>query len=682
MKKKILLAAVALAFQCSLFAQTDPVLMEIGNEKVTRSQFMHEFDVSVGSRMAKDATKAERRKALDEYIDLYATFRSKMLDAQSMGLDTVKSLRDELAKYRSELAAPYLIDSTVLDYLLREAYGRNHYSLHAAHILVRCSPDAMPDDTLAAYNRAALLRSRIVSGEDFFAVATEEEQRRNPGAQARPNEGDLGYFSVFDMVDPFESAAYALRPGEVSQPVRTRFGYHIIKLLDRVPLHGRVDMAHIWIGNRDTLVGHDRINLLYGKLQAGVPFEEVARSSDDRTTRDNGGLMADASLSSLPQEYVDKISTMRMGEESQPFHTQYGWHIVKLIRKDTLASFDEMKDYYKQRMTRDQRGDASRKAFATSCRKKYGVVDYTVVPADRKGRTFMASTAELEAQLPDSVFGGRWKGTMPSLTDLRPLVAVPGRTYNAVDLATYIQKHQKLQDFVDKKLYVRRHLDAFIDSVVVVYADSQLERENPDFAALVEDYRRGLMIFDYNDKMIWSKAIYDSTGFADFYARTSVTKRLDNPSDSVYFWHERARIVVLDIADSSLITRAKVQKVLDKALKKKIGSSAMKENLDKAIGKNVDKKAVKVKVDLVERTRQQVLDEGQWQRGVYIAPRGNGYRAVVVEEVMPRTLKTQLEARGYYLNEYQNEVERNLNSSLREKYNVKIHRDVLKDVAF
>ncbi len=682
MKKKILLAAVALAFQCSLFAQTDPVLMEIGNEKVTRSQFMHEFDVSVGSRMAKDATKAERRKALDEYIDLYATFRSKMLDAQSMGLDTVKSLRDELAKYRSELAAPYLIDSTVLDYLLREAYGRNHYSLHAAHILVRCSPDAMPDDTLAAYNRAALLRSRIVSGEDFFAVATEEEQRRNPGAQARPNEGDLGYFSVFDMVYPFESAAYALRPGEVSQPVRTRFGYHIIKLLDRVPLHGRVDMAHIWIGNRDTLVGHDRINLLYGKLQAGVPFEEVARSSDDRTTRDNGGLMADASLSSLPQEYVDKISTMRMGEVSQPFHTQYGWHIVKLIRKDTLASFDEMKDYYKQRMTRDQRGDASRKAFAASCRKKYGVVDYTVVPADRKGRTFMASTAELEAQLPDSVFGGRWKGTMPSLTDLRPLVAVPGRTYNAVDLATYIQKHQKLQDFVDKKLYVRRHLDAFIDSVVVVCADSQLERENPDFAALVEDYRRGLMIFDYNDKMIWSKAIYDSTGFADFYARTSVTKRLDNPSDSVYFWHERARIVVLDIADSNLITRAKVQKVLDKALKKKLGSSAMKENLDKAIGKNVDKKAVKVKVDLVERTRQQVLDEGQWQRGVYIAPRGNGYRAVVVEEVMPRSLKTQLEARGYYLNEYQNEVERNLNSSLREKYNVKIHRDVLKDVAF
>ena len=408
----------------------------------------------------------------------------------------------------------------------------------------------------------------------------------------------------------------------------------------------------------------------------------MARSSDDRTTRDNGGLMADAHLSSLPQEYIDKISTMRMGEVSQPFHTQYGWHIVKLIRKDTLASFDEMKDYYKQRMTRDQRGDASRKAFATSCRKKYGVVDYTVVPADRKGRTFLASTAELEAQLPDSVFGGRWKGTLPGLTDLRPLVAVPDRTYNASDLAVYIQKHQKLQDATDKKLYVRRNLDAFIDSVVIVYADSQLEHENPDFAALVEDYRRGLMIFDYNDKMIWSKAIYDSTGFADFYARTSVTKRLDNPADSVYFWHERARISVLDIADSNLIGRAKVQKVLDKALKKNLGSSAMKENLDKAIGKNVDKKAVKVKVDLVERTRQQVLDEQQWQRGVYIAPRGSGFRAVVVEEVMPRTLKTQLEARGYYLNEYQNEVERKLNSSLREKYNVKIHRDVLKDVAF
>lgn len=684
MKKFLLALAIVQLTTISfrLSAQNDPVLMEIGGERITRSQFMKEFETSVGNRMSKTTSAVERRRALEEYVDLYAIFRAKMLDARSMGLDTTPSLRDEMAKYRTELAAPYLIDPEVLDQLLHEAYDRNHYSVHAAHILVRCTPESKPEDTLAAYNRIVELRNRIAAGEDFFAVATEEEQRRNPEAKVRPNEGDLGYFSVFEMVYPFESAAFSLQVGELSQPVRTRFGYHIIKLIDKVPLHGKIDMAHIWLGSRDTAAAGNRIRAIYERIQNGSPFEVEARGSDDRTTRENGGMMPDASLNSLPQEYIDKLCGMKMGEVSEPFFTKYGWHIIKLVRADTLASFEEMVPFYKQRMVRDQRGEVSRKAFANTCRTKYGVVDYTVVPADKKGRKMKASLAELASQVPDSVFLARWNGDISGLTDFRTLVEVADRKYDARDLAAYIKKHQKLQDYTDMNVYVRKHYENFIDSVAVAYADSQLETEYPDFASLLEDYRRGLMIFDYNDKMIWSKAIYDTVGFAEFYERTSVTKSLDKADDSVYFWHQRARVTVLDIADSSLISRAKVQKTLDKALKKNLGSSEMKDRLLKEMGKNADMGSVQVKVDLVERTRQQELSDDQWQRGVYVAPHAKGFRAVVVEDVMPRTLKSRTEARGYYLNEYQNEVERKLNESLQKKYDVKIHRDVLKSIAY
>lgn len=685
--KKTLLAAVVLTFSFHLSsftpasAQTDPVLMEIGGEKVTQSQFMAEYESNVGGRLRAGATREERRKAIEEYVDLYAIFRAKMLDAHNMGLDTLPALRAEMAKYRAELAAPYLIDSSVLEGLLRQAYDRNHYSLCAAHILVRLAVDATPEDTVRALTRARELRQRVLNGEDFYAVAAEEVQRTNKDAKVRPNEGYLGYFSSFDMVYQFEDAAYSLEVGEVSQPVRTRFGYHIIKLLDRIPMHGKFDVAHIWIAARDSLSNRNRIDQIYYQIEQGMPFEMAARGSDDRTTRENGGLMPDATLNNLPAEYIDKLRTMKTGDITKPFFTQYGWHILKLVRADTLGSYENMVPYYKQRLVRDQRGEMSRKSFAATCRSRYGVVDYTKVAADRRGKKMKASLDELASRLPDSVHMGRWSGRIePPLSDLRTLVAFADRQYNAADLASFIAKTQEFGTTgMDIKFYVNEMYDKFIDSVVIAYADSRLETEHPDFAALLEDYRRGLMIFDYNDKMIWTKAIKDTAGFADYYYRASATKRLDKSDDSVFFWHERARVVVLDITDSSYLTRAKTRKVLERALGKDAGSNGMKDALTKAMGRKAEGRAkVNVAVDLVEQGRQHLIGDDQWHKGVYIAPRGKGFRAIVVEEVIPRTLKTQAEARGYYLNEYQNEVERKLNESLLRKYNVKIDRNVVK----
>ena len=222
-------------------AQTDdPVVMEVGGEKVYKSDFMKEFLPTVGKKVGDAPTVCtyEKREALNNYVNLYANFRAKLLDAKAMGFDTMPELKSELYKYRRELAAPYLIDSSVLSALLHEAYERNHYSLDAAHILVHVRQDAAPEDTLAALQRIQELRRRVMDGEDFFAVASEEVHRVNPKAPNRPNEGELGYFTSFDMVYPFENAAYGLQVGEVSQPVRTRFGSHIVKLLDKVELQG------------------------------------------------------------------------------------------------------------------------------------------------------------------------------------------------------------------------------------------------------------------------------------------------------------------------------------------------------------------------------------------------------------------------------------------------------------
>lgn len=695
--KKVLMTIAAVLLLAGAGAQTwphNPVVMEVGGQKIAKDEFMKDFMSSVGERLAAKpgVTEAEKRQTLDEYVELYATFRAKLKDAYALGFDTMPNLIEELKTYRDELAAPYLIDSATLERILHEAYDRNHYSLRAAHILIMVSPDASPEDTLKAYKRIMGLRDRIMGGEDFFAVSSEEVHRQQPEAPTRPNEGDLGYFTAFDMVYPFENAAYALKVGEVSMPVRTRFGYHIIKLLDKVEMFGKCDLAHIWLMGQDSTMRKYEINDCYNRLVDGQDFAIVARQSDDRTTNGNGGLMPNATLNNIPPEYVDVAQHLKEGEFSKPFFTQYGWHIVKMVRRDTLPPYESMVPYYKQKMTRDQRGEESRKAFTLSSMKRYGIQDLTQTPVPQpKGKKrkkkepvkMQASLQQLYDIVPVEATRNRWDYNDSMVTDIHPILTMPGKSYTTLDLARYISTHQRGERPLKSEYFVNMKYSDFIDSVVMVYVDSRLEKDNPELAAVVEEYRHGLMIFNYNNAMVWRKALHDTAGFADFYARESSTKRMDNPDDSVYFWKTRARVVTVNVVDSACIAPAKAAKILKKALKKNKGSLEMKDMLTEAVGKKCTApRPVSVAPDLVEMGHQNLLSAGQWQKGVYLSPKTKGYRAVVVEEVIPPMLKGQMEARGYYMNGFQNEVERKHNDMLSKKYNVKINYDVVKQISY
>lgn len=693
MKKTILpLATLLLALlPLRLAAQSDPVVIEVGGSKIHQSEFMKNFMESVGDKLVArpNVTAQEKRQALDEYVELYANFRAKVLDARSMGLDTTGELRKELSRYRKELAAPYLTDSAMLSKIMREAYERNRYALHAAHILVKLSPNAPPADTMQAYGRAMYLRRRALEGENFFALAHEQVLRDNPEAQPNPYEGELACFSSFSMVYPFENAAYALKPGEISMPVRTRYGYHVIKLIDKVEIYGKVTFQHFWLRNSNS---QGAVNLAYERLMQGTPFEMVVRESDDRTTAETGGYIVDAAIGQLPHEYVKTLSTMREGDISHPFLTRYGWHIIKLVKKDTLPTFEAMIPYYRQRMSRDNRAEASRKAFAAKARAKYGIIDYTVTPEAQPGKkkgkkqppVMKASLDEMISLMNDSIFRDLWRYKGSDIHDRRPLVHTPVKDYNNLDLARYIRRNQYPGRPEPFDRVVKQYYERFLDSVTIAYADTRIEIENPDFAALIDDYRNGLMIFDYNDKMIWSKAIYDTVGFADFYARESLNKRMDLAEDSIYFWRTRARVMYFDVADAACLDAAKAVKVVKKALKKGHSSLEIKEALLEKV--NAKKCAVAEPVthaiEVVEQTRQQLLAPDQWTPGVYCINQPKGYRVLVVEEVMPPMLKSQMEARGYYLNSWQNEVERNLMKELRGKYNVSINYDAIRKIDF
>lgn len=691
---------LTLAFVVSAFtvnAQNDPVVFEINGKKIYKSEFMRDFLRSIGKdpKAAPTACTYEKRQALEEYVQLFVNYRTKLEDAFANGFDTLPSMLKELGGYRKELAAPYLIDSATLDRIMEEAYERNHYVLSAAHIYVPIRFNPQPEDTLKAYNQVMEYYLRVLNNEDFFDIAREQAavvakaQGLEPDDPRAKDDGRLGNFTVFDMVYPFESAAYGLNVGEVSKPVRTSFGYHIIKLLNKVPYFGKSTFQHIWIAEKADNPESSKhlINDAYKQLQNDVPFQTVCRNySDDNSTSQNGGLLSDMSIRQIPQEYVTVLSSLKRGETSKPFHSRHGWHIVKLLDRDSLASFEDMLPSYRQRLTRDSRNNKPREAFIEQCKARYNFKDYTTMyETVKKGKksvqgAALASLDNCRSAINDSVFTKSWHFDMSKVTDMRPLFSVGEKSYNTVDLLKFIEAHQRAEAKKNYDLYIEDRYHNFINDKVFEYAEQHLESDHPEFGDLMTEYRNGLMIFAYNDANVWSKAISDSAGLAKYYAENVVNHSIDNESDASYFMGECVEMGIFTFSDSSWLKPGKALKIVQNGDKSGSSDAEIRSKLEKAL--KIDSVNVIYEASTQEVDKQSILAKNQLRKGVYIFPYGNGYRIVRVAGLLNPRPKTLREARGFYINDYQNYLEKQLIDNLRKKYNVIIHQDVIDEITY
>lgn len=677
-----------------------PVVFEIGNDEITTAEFKSEFLKSIGKSEEASSTACsyEKRKALEDYADLYLNYRVKLKDAYDQGMNKDERMLFELAHYRGELATPYMIDSASMNQLLREAYGRNQYAIHAYHILIPYH-DQSPEDTLRAYNEAMQVYQRVTSGKEDFSEVSKEitaaQIAKDPASQEqdrKPYDGDLGFFTVFDMVYPFESEAYNLKVGEVSKPVRTRFGYHVIKVVERVPYYGRSSMQHIWISDKQ---GTERasalINEAYSRLKAGEQFAVVCRNySEDRSTAENGGLIPPSPLRQLPTEYIAPISKLHEGQYSEPFHSKFGWHIIYCVSKEQMPTYESLVPVYQQRFSRDvTRGSKSKRAFVQQCMHKYHchqlINEYDTVGKGRKAKYIpKADLVEAISYFNDSSLRKEWHYVpRDEQHDTRPILTIDGRSYTNDDLLKYIDKNPTFLAKCDPEAYVKVRYKDFVEDMAREAADRNLEKENPEFAELMNEYRNGLIIFAYNDKMIWGKAISDSIGLIDFYNRESEKKSYHNPTDSVYFWNLRARVISIYVPDSTCLPSHKAIKVITKQLKRSDDSIQITRALRKKLNKDCSAEIpLQLYYSVVEQGNQNLLSQGEWHDGIYRHPTHTGYRLLVVTKTIEPTLKTFREGRGYYMSDYQNYIEQQLVQQLKEKYHVVKHQEAIDEITY
>ncbi len=496
------------------FSGDDPVLIRIEDKEISLSEFEDIY------RKSNVESVVAEPKTVEEYLEMYIDFRLKVLEAMSMGLDTNRSFVDELAGYRQQLAQQYLIDNAVTDQLLHEAYERSRYDIRASHVLLNLNEHAPPADTLAVYEQLMDIRERALGGESFADLAREYSDdpsaRDREGTQQQPgrrgNAGDLGYFTVFNMVYPFESAAYNTPVGEISMPARTSFGYHLVKVVDRLPAMGSARVAHIMrmtppgMEEEDLVNQEEKINELYQVIQDGADFGELAQEhSEDRQSAQNNGEMPAFTSNRMVPQFIKAISEMHEpGEIKGPVRTDFGWHIIKLLEKNPPKPFEEVDGDLRNRIQRDARSQLGQEVVIERLKKEYDL------------QTTLSALEALYNVIDESVFMGEWTCPEDIIMDEK-LFSFANQSYSQQDYLTYVEENQRRQNPMDIVHFVHKMFDRYINTEILAYEDSQLEHKYPDFRRIMQEYHDGILLFEITDQEVWSKATSDTTALRSFF---------------------------------------------------------------------------------------------------------------------------------------------------------------------
>ena len=486
MKKIVLLFVLSISI--SAFSQKkDKVLVTIDGEKTTVSEFKRVYEKNL------DAIDDPEAKDVNHNLELYINYKLKVKEAYSLQLDTLPSYIREMETYENQLSAPYLQDTTFIDKLVKDVYFRTKNEVKAKHILIRMPKDASPKDTLIAYNKIIKIRNRIVNGEDFEKVAVETSEdlsaKGDPRSGRKGNGGNLGYFSAFNMVYPFEEAAYTTKVGEVSQPFKTRFGYHIVQVDDLKPSAGEIEAAHILI--RDTTaIGKSKIDSIYQKILAKETFEDLAKKySEDPGSKNKGGKLGKFKAGRMVKPFSDAaFGLQNEGDVSKPFKTRFGWHIVKLIKKHPIQSFDEMKNELKNKVKKSSRMQLSDQAVINRLKSEYKIVE------NEEAKKIL-DNPKLRSIAKDSL-----QNTLFSIND---------KKITQEDFIKYIRNRRHKPVFV--------FYDDFKNQEVLTYYKENLIYTEPEYAYTLKEYQDGLLLFELMQEKIWNKSTKDTLGLQQYF---------------------------------------------------------------------------------------------------------------------------------------------------------------------
>lgn len=633
--RQLRLVFCILIFNFSTFhsqSHNSQTLMTIDNEVITKSDFLKVYNKNIELVLDKD------QRDFDYYLNLFINYKLKLAEAKLLGYDQKESYLREFNMYKEQLSKAYMTDQKVSEALLLEAYERTKNEVYVQHILVRLQPG---QDTLSSYNKIKALRPRL-KNEEFSDLQNELHNGKSIFVE------DLGYFSAFKMVYDFENMAFSTPVDSVSEPFKTQFGYHVLKVIDKRPSRGQVEVAHIMVSNtkRDsTIVPKQRIRELHRLVTQGEDFESLAKQfSDDKSSAVKGGVLRPFKSGEINSEtFVETAFKLEnVGDISDPIETQFGWHILKLISKRPVSDYESLRSNLEQNVKRDSRSQMIRKSMLKQLRSTYNIDEpYKEI----LGKTLLLNenTWTLNKQNPGSV-----------------LLTIEEEEVTFSSFLSHLSKIKKVMNSnFDSTTFLNQQYNTFLDQKLLDYKKNHLVEENTEYADVLQEYKDGLVLFDLMQDKIWNAAKNDSLGLQNYYqsnleAYTSVEK------------------IKGTIVNSS-------QK---KALKS-VQSLWAKGQTNQAISKKLNaKKQTIIMSSGTFDINDSILPTGvKYNEGTSkIISNGNNYVILKIDQLIPESVQPFETVKGQVISDYQKRIESQWIESLRGKFQVEINAVVLKNL--
>ncbi|MBA2422923.1 MAG: peptidylprolyl isomerase [Chitinophagales bacterium] len=651
--KRYLIITLLITFHYFVNAQSpdNSSLFTIGNEKVSKDEFVKVYQKT---NVSGEADFSE--KSLRDYLDLYVNFRLKVKEAREMKLDTTSAVLNEFKTYRSKLTGSYMYDTAIIHL----AYNRMQTDLHVQHILVKLDQNASPADTIKASNKIRELRKMLVDGKkDFNTLAADSSN----DPTAKDNKGDLGWITAMQVIYPFESAAYNLKQGGISAPVRTRFGYHLIRVIESRPSRGTVTAAHLFIKLPENATEEDKekakqkIDSIYQQIKNDTSWNDLVKQySQDKTSSANGGKLAAFGTGQMVPEFEEAAFALKNpGDISTPVKTKFGWHIIKLIEKKTMSSYPQMRDEIRKKIENGTWSEHAKQAFAQKLKKEY------------KFTEMAGAKDQLRKILDSSLLNGNWNDSTAKnlvsplfvLADNKNIAEM--KPFLQKDFADFIEKNQRKFmnlgsiDNIYNKLY-----EQYVITAITGFEDARLEAKYPAFRDLMEEYMNGILLFDLASSKVWTKAVEDTTGLKDFYELHK-----DN-----YIGQERAKVTTFTAKNQTVADQ------LNKYLAKGMNNDGILSKVNKKSKDNL-----KISTEEFEKGKSSEIEQLGWEAGkTYTVKTDSAIRILRVEQILPPAPKPLNEVKGYVVADYQESLEKNWIAELRQKYPVSINEQVFQSI--
>jgi len=616
----------------------DSLVFRINDTKVYKTEFLNQYRKNLQSSFKDDSL------SIEDYAEMYLNFKLKVEAAKELGLDTLPKFLNEFERYRKQLADKYISNGKVTEKLVQETYHRMTYEVNASHILISLKPNATPEDTLKAYNTAIDILKKIENGESFEDLAV--KYSKDPSAEI--NKGNLGWFKAYKMVYPFESAVYNIDINQVSHPIRTQFGYHLIKKNDQRPSRGKLEVAHIMknLQSQDSSYNaKTEIQKIYQKLQSGEKFEDLAKQfSDHQPTASLGGKLSAFSVGQLNSTKFEEVafSLDKSNPISKPFKTKFGWHIIKYIDEIPVKSLDEIRTEIVKKIKTSDRSKKLIENIKKDLMNQYEVnINYELL-------------STIENRIEESILKFKWQYKEQEADKNEWILKIDSKQYNLNKFLEYIEKQQRslTENTINEK--INTAIDKYSYAKLIAVHNQNLEKVSPEFASEIKTYYEGLLLFEVMEQNIWNPAKNDTLAQKQYFKKHQ---------------DEYVSPVKIDaiLASTSYKKQARqIKRKLNKAI------NVLRKEFPNSIFKSLNQ------TELHEANLPENLDLEASKPKLY--KHNNQFVIINISKIYPsKPLKFE-EVRGQVINNLQKQRETKWIKDLKSKYNIAINHKLIQSL--